>query len=299
MAVKKTMLYGGLAALLSLIVAVAPLAAYVALPPLVGLSESLRRRIGWGAALFVWALPLLTGEPLQIIAASVGLAAWLALILLYKRGAIPAGGGAIVVAVATVVASLLVWSAVTRADFGTLAAEYVYARADRPLWQWAARRYFGDIDGMATRAAEHLSEYTFYYALGYAAIVASVATLLFTYAAGYGGTLKNLRLDRKYLLFVFVPVGCLSLLGIMPRFLPFTAAVFYAAVTAPCAAVGFTLLLYAAMCFRGKARIPAVTVAVTLSAALYVFDFGQMALCFIGFADALLPLRKFIDLAAE
>lgn len=312
----RTMLSALAAFLTAALFAFVPFAAFVAVPLLVALSETLRRRLGWGAALYAWLTPLpvlfMIGDPLPPIAVAVGLAVFLAIALTQKRGIHVCGGTAIGAAILTAVALLLLWSIAVGKDFGTLAADYVYRYADRPLWQRAARRAYSSVAGalapgqdgylqaafdvLAARAAETMSEYAFYYTLGYASLTAVASCLLYWVSVGRRAALKNVRFDRRYLLYVALPVAGVSLLGIWPHMRPLTAAVFYAAITAPCAAVGFTFLLYCAQHFSPKARVPAVAVVVTLCSALYLFDYGQLLLSLFGFADVLIPLRKLIDL---
>ena len=281
----RTMLSALAAFLTAALFAFVPFAAFVAVPLLVALSETLRRRLGWGAALYAWLTPLpvlfIIGDQLPPIAVAVGLAVFLAIALTQKRGIHICGGTAIGAAILTAVALLLLWSIAVGKDFGAPGQDGYLQAA---------------FDVLAARAAETMSEYAFYYTLGYASLTAVASCLLYWVSVGRRAALKNVRFDRRYLLYVALPVAGVSLLGIWPHMRPLTAAVFYAAITAPCAAVGFTFLLYCAQHFSPKARVPAVAVVVTLCSALYLFDYGQLLLSLFGFADVLIPLRKLIDL---
>lgn len=315
----KTFLNGVAAAALVGVLVAVPFAAFPLLPLLVASTVAIRRRLGWGAGAAAWiayiVCAFVSRDPLTLTAAFAGGACFTALAVLRERAALTQGAAAMLSAAAAAAITLAVVSLAAGKGLGELGGEYAAAHAGRPLLRLAADKIYAALPsalpktdpGYAEAARKALiaaaetecNDYGLYHALGYPAFAALAAWFLDTAARGRGRTLKDVRIPRRYLLYVFLPVAAFSLLGINARFLPLTAAVFNLAVTAPGAACGATLLLYAADKFRGRARKPALAAAIVLCAAGYAFGWGRMIFSLVGFADILVPMRKWIDFAAD
>lgn len=312
----KSMALALLAAVMTSLLVAFPLSGILIIPPLIAVLLMIRRSLSTAAATFpivFYACSLVFFDMLALINLALLAVTYFVIVLTEKAKYITGGAITAGAAVTAVVGVMLIMIASTGLGFHELGEKYVTDNMNRPIISMAADRSYKKADAqlnktdagykaaanaqLAEDVKEELEQYFLYYALGLAALAALTAFLL-NRAARDGSKIGYIRLPRRYLLTVFLPVAVFSLLGIKPELRPLTAAMFNCLITVPCAVTGFTLMYYTAGKF-GKIKGLITAFAIIIGVFCYINDIGLFVLSLIGFADVLIPLRPLIDIAAE
>ncbi|MDR2202418.1 MAG: hypothetical protein LBP26_06660 [Clostridiales bacterium] len=112
--------------------------------------------------------------------------------------------------------------------------------------------------------------------------------------------LCDMRLNRRFCLYVFFPAFAFSFLGYIKPLSTVTAAVFNAAVTVPCAFAAFTLLLHTLNRIpAGKLKGALFAVWVLGAATCAAFPLALFYVSFLGLADAVLDVRVLLSYALD
>lgn len=111
---------------------------------------------------------------------------------------------------------------------------------------------------------------------------------------------RDIRLGRKYLLEIGVPVVVFAFTAFYEPMQPVVRTVVNLMITLPTALCGYTLLYHTLMRIGGKAKIAAVVAfwaVVALSAVFY--EWALLIAGFVGLADAIIDVRALLDKALE
>lgn len=305
-----------------------PMTAAVALAALLPLLMYFKARLGIFLPLALWLFwsiaAFFTNYDLTVIlVSSLTLAAFIGLTLARGKNALrgfAVSAAACVLGLALPVMGLSIGLSRTP---DKLVGDYVRAGENNIVVEAAAKIWYrgAEIDGKlspsdegylkdalaeyAAAAEREAADYLLYYLMGYAVLLGGVGYLGTIFAARLfrlkiplpDEPFSELRLPRKYLLYVALPVLAFSFLGGIKTLRPMTATVFNAFLTVPCAFAGFTLLLAVCKLFHGRART-GLYIGTGLIAAVCAFtSIGTFILSLLGFADVILNVRKMIDYA--
>ncbi len=115
-----------------------------------------------------------------------------------------------------------------------------------------------------------------------------------------GAPVRDWRLGRVYLLAAVLPALAFAFLAFYEPTVPVVIAVVNLAVTLPSSLCGITLLYHTLTRPKGKVKIATTALFwVLLAVAALFYEWGMLALGFIGLADCVADFRKLLDWALE
>ena len=111
--------------------------------------------------------------------------------------------------------------------------------------------------------------------------------------------MRHIRLGRRYLLEICLPVAVFAFAAFYPPLEPVVQAVVNLGITLPCTLTGLTLIYHTLMRLGGKARPAIVGFWIAVAVAVVFYEWGMLILGFIGLADAIIDVRAMLDKALE
>lgn len=207
--------------------------------------------------------------------------------------------------ICVLLSSIMGASAFSKKDFNTLSRDYVLSNPNILVTTIAKIEYDGEETASTQAAVKYFADevakkadYLPYYIV--LIITLSSFAAVFTLVKTDRGKPSEIRLNRKYILYVALPTLAVSVIGFYPPALPFTSAISLGILIIPSYACSVTLMLSVIERFSKKRwRIVLyITVSLIVVSSL-TFSPVMLVLSAVGFADALLDIRKLLDYALD